>query len=126
MEERKMETILSTTISAIGWMLGLAFLGAGIGLGILGSKAAEAIGRNPETKSDVIQGIMTVAVVLTVLLLLLFAFCIPASLFQSTDLLIERQVQDHAVCHDISGGSGGSPAYDRIYVFGNSGRYRTG
>lgn len=58
-----METILSTTISAIGWMLGLAFLGAGIGLGILGSKAAEAIGRNPETKSDVIQGIMTVAVV---------------------------------------------------------------
>ena len=74
MEERKMETILSTTISAIGWMLGLAFLGAGIGLGILGSKAAEATGRNPETKSDVIQGIMTVAVVLTVLLLLLFAF----------------------------------------------------
>ena len=74
MEERKMETILSTTISAIGWMLGLAFLGAGLGLGILGSKAAEAIGRNPETKSDVIQGIMTVAVVLTVLLLLLFAF----------------------------------------------------
>ena len=74
MEERKMETILSTTISAIGWMLGLAFLGAGIGLGILGSKAAEAIGRNPETKSDVIQGVMTVAVVLTVLALLLFAF----------------------------------------------------
>ena len=74
MEERKMETILSTTISAIGWMLGLAFLGAGIGLGILGSKAAEAIGRNPETTSDLIQWIMTVAVVLTVLLLLLFAF----------------------------------------------------
>ena len=45
-----METILSTTISSIGWMLGLAFLGAGIGLGILGSKAAEAIGRNPENK----------------------------------------------------------------------------
>ena len=74
MEERQMETILSTTISAIGWMLGLAFLGAGIGLGILGSKAAVAIGRNPETKSDVIQGIMTVALVLTVVLLLLFAF----------------------------------------------------
>ena len=68
-----MEAILSTTVSAIGWMLGLAFLG-GIGLGILGSKAAEAIGRNPETKSDVIQAVMTVAVVLTVLLLLLFAF----------------------------------------------------
>ena len=69
-----MEAILSTTVSAIGWMLGLAFLGVGIGLGILSSKAAEAIGRNPETTSDVIQAVMTVAVVLTVLLLLLFAF----------------------------------------------------
>lgn len=69
-----MESILATTISAIGWMLGLAFLGLGIGLGIMGSKTAEAIGRNPETKSDVIQGVMVVAVVLTVLLLLLFAF----------------------------------------------------
>lgn len=69
-----METILATTISAIGWMLGLAFLGIGIGLGVMGSKTAEAIGRNPETKSDVIQGIMIVAVVLTVLTLLLFAF----------------------------------------------------
>ncbi len=55
-------------------MLGLAFLGIGIGLGILGSKVAEAVGRNPETKSDVIQSVMIVAVVLTVLLLLLFAF----------------------------------------------------
>ena len=69
-----METILSTTISAIGWMLGLAFLGAGIGLGILGSKAAEAIGRNPETKNDVIQGVMVVAIITTILLLVLFAF----------------------------------------------------
>ena len=55
-------------------MLGRAFLGIGIGLGIMGSKAAEAIGRNPETKSDVVQGIMIVAVVLTVLTLLLFGF----------------------------------------------------
>ena len=69
-----MESILSATMSAIGWMLGLAFLGIGIGLGIMGSKAAEAIGRNPETKSDVVQGIMIVAVVLTVLTLLLFGF----------------------------------------------------
>lgn len=69
-----MESILTATTGAIGWMLGLAFLGLGIGLGILGSKAVEAIGRNPETKSDIIQGVMVVAVVLTVLLLLLFAF----------------------------------------------------
>ena len=69
-----METILAATLSSIGWMLGLAFLGIGIGLVIMGSKAAEAIGRNPETKSDVVQGIMIVAVVLTVLTLLLFGF----------------------------------------------------
>ena len=69
-----METILAATLSSIGWMLGLAFLGIGIGVGIMGSKAAEAIGRNPETKSDVVQGIMIVAVVLTVLTLLLFGF----------------------------------------------------
>ena len=69
-----MESILSATMSAIGWMLGLAFLGAGIGIGILGSKAAEAIGRNPETKNDVIQGVMVVAMITSILLLVLFAF----------------------------------------------------
>ena len=69
-----MESSLSATMSAIGWMLGLAFLGAGIGMGILGSKAAEAIGRNPETKNDVIQGVMVVAIITTILLLVLFAF----------------------------------------------------
>lgn len=69
-----METILVAVISAIGWMIGLAFLGIGIGLGLMGSKTAEAVGRNPETKSDVIQSVMSVAVVLTVLVLLLFAF----------------------------------------------------
>ena len=31
-----METILSNTITAVGYMLGLAFLGLGIGIGILG------------------------------------------------------------------------------------------
>jgi F-type H+-transporting ATPase subunit c len=73
-EANKMEAILSSTISAVGMILGLAFLGIGIGLGILGSKVAEAVGRNPETKSDVVQSVMIVAVVLMVLLLLLFAF----------------------------------------------------
>ncbi|HOB82391.1 MAG TPA: hypothetical protein PLJ33_02870 [Peptococcaceae bacterium] len=70
----KMEGILSSTILAVGIILGLTFLGAGIGLGILGSKVAEAVGRNPETKSDVVQSVMVVAVVLMVLLLLLFGF----------------------------------------------------
>lgn len=69
-----METVLSATMQAIGWIIGLAFLGIGIGLGILGSKVAEAVGRNPETKNEVVHSVMVIAIVLTVLILLLFAF----------------------------------------------------
>ncbi len=69
-----MEQILSSTLTAVGMILGLAFLGVGIGLGILGSRVAEAVGRNPETKSEVVQSVMVVSGVLMVLLLLLFAF----------------------------------------------------
>lgn len=69
-----MEQVLGSTLTSIGLMLGLAFLGVGIGMGILGAKVAEAVGRNPETKSDVVQSVMVVAVVVAVLLLLLFAF----------------------------------------------------
>lgn len=69
-----MEGILSSTIQAIGIMLGLCFLGIGIGTGILGSKVAEAIGRNPETKSEVVHSIMTILIILAVFVLLLFAF----------------------------------------------------
>ncbi len=35
---------------------------------------AESVGRNPETKNDVIQSVMIVAIIMVVLLLLLFAF----------------------------------------------------
>lgn len=69
-----MESVLAATMSSIGWMIGLAFLGMGIGLGIMGSKVAEAVGRNPETKSDVVHSVLMVSIVLVVLLLLLFAF----------------------------------------------------
>ena len=71
-----METILSATISSIGWMLGLALLGIGVGLGLLGAKVAEAIGRNPETKSDVTSAIMVVILAMTILFLLLLALVI--------------------------------------------------
>lgn len=69
-----MEQILSSTVIAVGIILGLTFLGIGIGIGILGAKIAEAIGRNPETKSDVIHSVMTIMIVLAIFLLLLFAF----------------------------------------------------
>ena len=71
-----MEAILSSTVSAIGWMLGLAMLGIGIGLGILGSKVAESVGRNPETKSDVTTSTMIVILSMTILFLLLLALVI--------------------------------------------------
>ena len=69
-----MDNVLSATMIAVGIILGLTFLGLSIGLGMLGGRIAEAIGRNPETKNDVIHSIMTILVVLAVFLLFLFAF----------------------------------------------------
>jgi F-type H+-transporting ATPase subunit c len=59
---------------AVGIILGLTFLGLSIGLGVLGGKVAESIGRNPETKNDVLHSIMTILVVLAIFLLFLFSF----------------------------------------------------
>ncbi len=66
--------ILVASLYCIGIMLGMAFLGMGIGMGILGSKVAEAVGRNPETKSDIVHSLMTILIVLAIFLLILFAF----------------------------------------------------
>lgn len=71
-----MESVLSATVTAIGWMLGLSLAGIGIGLGILGSKVAEAVGRNPETKSDVTESTMVIIIAATILFLLLVALVI--------------------------------------------------
>lgn len=45
----------ATELSAIGSALaiGLGALGPGLGIGIIGGKAVEAIGRNPEAESQV-------------------------------------------------------------------------
>ena len=69
-----MEQILVATLNCIGLMIGLMFLGLGIGMGLLGSKVAEAVGRNPETKSDIVHAVMTIIIVLAIFLLILFAF----------------------------------------------------
>ena len=71
-----MEQVLAATATAIGWMMGLSLMGIGIGFGIMGSKVAEAIGRNPETKSDVTQSVMAVIIAMTILFLLLIAVVI--------------------------------------------------
>mgnify|MGYP003218800278 CR=1 FL=1 len=67
-----MDIILSNTALAIGIMIGLCFLGI---VGILGGRVAEAIGRNPETKNDVVHSVMTILIITAVFLLFLFAFC---------------------------------------------------
>lgn len=69
-----MESVLSATMITVGIILGLTFLGLSIGLGVLGGKVAESIGRNPETKNDVLHSIMTILVVLAIFLLFLFSF----------------------------------------------------
>ena len=68
-----MESVYSATLYAIGIMLGLAFLGLGIGIGVLSSRVAEAVGRNPETKDVVVRSVMTILVT-SVFLLFLFLF----------------------------------------------------
>lgn len=71
-----MEVVLSSTISSIGWMIGLALLGIGIGMGILGSKVAEAIGRNPDTKKDVTSSVMVVILSVAVMFLVMVALTV--------------------------------------------------
>lgn len=70
-----METVEAAIATSIGIMLGLAFLGLGIGVGLLGGRVAEAVGRNPETKNDVVHSIMTILIITSVFLLFLFLFC---------------------------------------------------
>ena len=84
-----MEAVLSATMSAVGWIIGLAFMGAGIGLGTMGSKVAEAVGRNPETKSEVIHSVMVVASVMVLLFLLLFAFVVVLLFFNPLKAIVQ-------------------------------------
>ncbi len=68
-----METLLAAIMGAIGTMLGFAFCGVAIAIGITGSKAAEAVGRNPETKSDVFHCLLMVSLILIGVLVLVLA-----------------------------------------------------
>ena len=53
-----MENVVSSTMGAVGIILGYAMAGFGIGIGILGSKIAEAVGRNPEVKNEIVSSMM--------------------------------------------------------------------
>lgn len=71
-----METLLGAIMSATGIMLGLAFVGVAIAIGITGGKAAEAVGRNPETKSDVLHCVLMVALILSGILIVTLAVAV--------------------------------------------------
>ena len=55
--------------------MGYSLLGFGIGMGILGSKIAEAVGRNPEVKNEIVSSMMMLLIILSIFMLLMFAFC---------------------------------------------------
>ena len=70
-----MENVVSSTMGAVGVILGYAMAGFGIGIGILGSKIAEAVGRNPEVKNEIVSSMMMLLIVASIFVLLVFAFC---------------------------------------------------
>lgn len=51
----------ATNFLAIGLIMGLGTLGPALGIGMIGSKALEAVGRNPEA-TDKIQTLMILAI----------------------------------------------------------------
>ena len=54
---------INLTVLGKGLMLGLAFIGPGIGIGLIGGNYLQAVGRNPETSKSFGQAIVFVAFV---------------------------------------------------------------
>ena len=70
-----MENIIVSIMQSVGFIMGFSLLGFGIGLGILGSKVAEAVGRNPEVKNEIVSSLMMLIIIFSIFVLLMFAFC---------------------------------------------------
>ena len=70
-----MDSIVSSIMGAVGNIIGFSVAGFGIGIGILGSKIAEAVGRNPEIKNEIVSSMMMLLIVASIFILLTFAFC---------------------------------------------------
>ena len=50
-----MDSTIAAIMTAVGYIIGFSLLGFGIGIGLIGSKIAEAIGRNPEVKNEIVS-----------------------------------------------------------------------
>lgn len=55
------ENLIETTMLAKALAIGLGAIGPGIGIGLIGAKALEAIGRNPETSGKVLVTMLLAA-----------------------------------------------------------------
>ncbi|MBE6145435.1 MAG: hypothetical protein E7171_02315 [Firmicutes bacterium] len=70
-----MDSTIAAIMTAVGYIIGFSLLGFGIGIGLIGSKIAEAIGRNPEVKNEIVSSMMILLIILSIFILLMFAFC---------------------------------------------------
>lgn len=70
-----MNEVIVSIMNSIGMIVGYTLAGFGIGIGILGSKIAEAVGRNPEVKNEIVSSLMMLMIILAIFVLLMFAFC---------------------------------------------------
>ena len=70
-----MNEVIVSIMNSIGMIVGYTLAGFGIGIGILGSKIAEAVGRNPEVKNEIVSSLMMLMIILAIFILLMFAFC---------------------------------------------------
>lgn len=75
-----METIVGLTAIAIGIMLGLAAVGAAIGIGLMGGRFLEGVARQPEmasslqTKMFLLAGLIDAIPIIAVAIALYFLF----------------------------------------------------
>ena len=70
-----MNEVIVSIMNSVGMIVGYTLAGFGIGIGILGSKIAEAVGRNPEVKNEIVSSLMVLMIILAIFVLLMFAFC---------------------------------------------------
>ena len=70
-----MENVIAAIMDSVGMIMGFSLAGFGVGIGILGSKIAEAVGRNPEVKNEIVSSLMMIMIILSIFILLMFAFC---------------------------------------------------
>ena len=61
MENEVMNTAVNLAPLAKGLAIGLSAIGAGLGIGMIGARAMEAIGRNPEATGKVLVPMLIVS-----------------------------------------------------------------